>query len=142
MEKHSKRIYIIYGFFGLSLGLVLSLGGLTEFAQIHSLFILQNTPLLLVFAGAIGISMTGFMLIKKSHKTPGKPFTRGTIPGSILFGVGWAITGACPSIALVQVGEGQLAALMTVAGILAGVWMYRRGLSPELRPETGVCGEE
>jgi uncharacterized membrane protein YedE/YeeE len=42
------------------------------------------------------------------------------VPGALLFGVGWAISGACPSIAFVQLGQGQLGALATIAGIFVG----------------------
>jgi uncharacterized membrane protein YedE/YeeE len=41
-----------------------------------------------------------------------------------LFGVGWALSGACPAIALVQLGEGQFVALFTLLGIFAGNWLY------------------
>jgi len=140
--KSERGIHFFYGLFGLALGLTLSLGGLTDFSQIHSLFILQNIPLLLMFALAIGISMLGFMIILSNNQAPRKPFTKGTVPGSILFGVGWALTGACPSIALVQLGEGQLAAAVTIAGILSGVWIYRKGTSSNFQFDTSICGEE
>ena len=134
--------YFLYSLFGLALGLTLSLGGLTDYTQIHTLFILKNIPMLLVFATAIGISMLGFMIILRGKPSAKKPFTKGTIPGSILFGIGWALTGACPSIALVQFGEGKIAAALTITGILAGVWMYRRGTAAMFQFDTGICGEE
>jgi len=43
--------------------------------------------------------------------------------GGALFGVGWALSGGCPTIALAQIGEGQLAAVLTVVGIVAGNWL-------------------
>ncbi|VAW71433.1 hypothetical protein MNBD_GAMMA12-3978 [hydrothermal vent metagenome] len=142
MNLANMKLHFLYAVFGLALGVTLSLGGLSDFSQIHSLFILQNIPLLLTFAGAIGLSILGFMLIQTNTKAPKKPFTKGTIPGSILFGLGWAITGACPSIALVQLGEGQLAALVTIAGIVSGVWIYRKATSTSFQFDTGICGEE
>ena len=136
------RTYFYYALFGLALGTTLSMSGFTDYTQIHSLFILQNIPLLLVFATAVGINMFGFMILTRNKKTSKKKFTKGTISGSVLFGVGWAITGACPSIALVQLGEGKLAAVSTIIGILAGVWIYRRATSSVLQFDTGICGEE
>lgn len=50
----------------------------------------------------------------------------GNLWGGLLFGTGWALTGTCPGTALAQVGEGQLLALATVAGLLAGVAAYLR----------------
>lgn len=136
------RTYFYYALFGLALGATLSMSGFTDYGQIHSLFILQNIPLLLVFATAVAINMAGFLILTRNRKTPKKKFTKGTITGSILFGAGWAITGACPSIALVQLGEGKIAAVMTILGILAGVWIYRRATSSVLQFDTGICGEE
>lgn len=136
------RTYFFYAFFGLAMGATLSMAGLTDYAQIHSLFILENIPLLLVFASAISMNMVGFLLLSRKKKTPKKQLTKGTVSGSILFGLGWALTGACPSIALVQLGEGKIAALATVAGILAGVWFFRRATSSTLKFDTGICGEE
>ncbi len=139
----SHRLQVFYaGFFGLVLGATLSLAGLTDFAEIHRLFLLDNLRLILVFAGAIGLSMLGFRLLGRRASIISKPFTNGTIPGSVLFGAGWALTGACPSIALVQLGEGKLVVLATILGILAGVWLYRRGLPRRLQIDAGICGEE
>jgi len=136
------RNYFYYGLFGLALGTTLSMSGFTDYAQIHSLFILQNIPLFLVFATALGLNMIGFMIILRNKKLPKKKFTKGTITGSMLFGIGWALTGACPSIALVQLGEGKIAAVLTIVGILAGVWIYRRSTTKSLQFDTGICGEE
>ena len=40
---------------------------------------------------------------------------------SILFGIGWATAGTCPGPAAVAIGEGRLAGLAIVAGIIVGV---------------------
>jgi len=136
------RTYFYYALFGLALGVTLSMSGFSDYEQIHALFIFQNIPLLLVFATAVGLNMLGFMIILRNKKSPKKNLTKGTVSGSVLFGVGWALTGACPSIALVQLGEGKIAAVVTIIGILAGVWVYRRATSKSLQFDTGICGEE
>ncbi len=141
MQNTTIKDYVFYILFGIFMGMTLSLGGLSDFEQIHTLFILQNIPLLLVFIGAIGLSMLGFCTLCRKRNVPKKTFNGGTIPGSLMFGVGWAMTGACPSIALVQLGEGKLGALLTIFGILTGVWIYRAIAAPNFRLDTGICGE-
>jgi len=141
MQNTTIRDYIFYAVFGIAMGTTLSLGGLSDFEQIHTLFLLQNIPLLLVFAGAIGLCMLGFMTLCRKQNIPKKTYNSGTVPGSIMFGVGWAMTGACPSIALVQLGEGKIGALLTVFGIAVGVWSYRTIAAPSFQLDTGVCGE-
>jgi uncharacterized membrane protein YedE/YeeE len=141
MQNTMLRDYVFYAAFGLAMGITLSMGGLSDFEQIHGLFLLQNIPLLLVFACAIGLCMIGFATLCRKREIAKKPYNGGTIPGSIMFGIGWAMTGACPSIALVQLGEGKIGALLTIFGIVTGVWVYRTIAAPSFQLDTGVCGE-
>ena len=54
----------------------------------------------------------------------GKPYKKSLIPGSLLFGIGWGLAGACPGTALTMLGEGKLGALFTIAGIVLGTYFY------------------
>ncbi|HFE32370.1 MAG TPA: hypothetical protein ENJ17_03560 [Gammaproteobacteria bacterium] len=138
----SFKEHVSYGVFGLLMGIVLSYTGFTSFEEVHHMFTLADYRLLAAFAASIGLSMIGFLIIARGRAITRKAFNKGTIPGSVLFGAGWALTGACPSIALVQLGEGKLAAVFTLLGILSGVWAYRRLASSHLQLDTGICGEE
>ncbi|MBK8940052.1 MAG: YeeE/YedE family protein [Polyangiaceae bacterium] len=53
--------------------------------------------------------------------------------------VGWALSGACPSIALVQLGEGQLGGLVTLVGIFAGNFVYSIVHERHFRWSTSSC---
>jgi uncharacterized membrane protein YedE/YeeE len=59
--------------------------------------------------------------------------------GGVLFGIGWALTGACPAVAFVQLGEGRWPAAFTLLGMLAGI---RAGRSVKRRMGVpfGPCG--
>ena len=70
-----------------------------------------------------------------------RPIHPGTLPGGVLFGLGWAVCGACPAVALVQMGEGQLGGAFTFAGILAGNWVYAAVHERFFRWTPGVCLE-
>jgi uncharacterized membrane protein YedE/YeeE len=63
------------------------------------------------------------------------------LAGGALFGVGWALSGACPSIALVQLGEGQLGALVTLAGIFLGNLAYSAIHDRYFRWSTQSCAD-
>ena len=123
------------------MGTILSMVGFTDYTEVHNMFIFADLRLLFLFAATVGITMAGFFVLGRNSNIPKKSYTKGTVPGSILFGAGWAITGACPSIALVQLGEGKIVALFTILGILAGVWGYRKLASGGMQLDTGVCGE-
>ena len=59
--------------------------------------------------------------------------------GGMLFGLGWALAGACPSIPLVQLVEGKVLALFTLAGIVAGVLVFRFVQRRYPRWDVGSC---
>ena len=50
--------------------------------------------------------------------------------GSALFGIGWGLAGFCPGPALTSVGAGSREAIVLVASMLTGMWLYQRLTSP------------
>jgi uncharacterized membrane protein YedE/YeeE len=129
------RHHLVLGLFGLALGVVVSAAGFSDWGEIHRAFSLgaarggpttDDVRLVLAFAGAVALALAGFRLLAWRDELPAKPVRPGTIPGAILFGVGWAIAGACPGAVLVQLGEGKAAAAVTLVGILAGTRLHDR----------------
>ena len=59
----------------------------------------------------------------------GKKYHKGFIIGGILFGIGWAITGACPGPIFAQIGAGEYPALATLAGGVLGAFLYHSSKS-------------
>ena len=53
-----------------------------------------------------------------------KPFQKGTIIGGAIFGMGWAMTGACPGPIYAQMGSGEYMALFTFLGACGGAYLY------------------
>ena len=127
---------------GLIMGGIMAYTGFSNFNEVHNMFIFADFRLLFGFAGAVGLAMIGFAVLRQLNPASERKINKNTISGGVMFGVGWAITGACPTIALVQVGQGQMAALFTVAGILLGVWSYRYLSSGTLNLGNEICGDE
>jgi uncharacterized membrane protein YedE/YeeE len=119
-----KSIHLRYGIYGLLLGLVLSRLGFSDYGEVHKMFVFSDFNLFLAFCTGTALSMGGFFAFTKRSQLPANPLHPGTIFGGVLFGIGWALTGACPSIVLVQIGEGQLVAIATLMGALVGAWAY------------------
>ncbi len=46
--------------------------------------------------------------------------------GSALFGIGWGLAGFCPGPALTSVGAGSREAIVLVASMLTGMWLFQR----------------
>jgi uncharacterized protein len=116
------RSLLVGGGFGLALSSI----GFTSWDEVHAMFTFADMRLTLTFAFAVVLIAAGFRLLGRFRPltSPDRPVHRGTVPGAVLFGVGWALSGACPSIAFVQLGQGQLGALATIAGIFAGNLLF------------------
>lgn len=137
--KNHLRSHIFLGLFGLLMGMSLTFIGFADYGELHRMFVFADLRLLLVFAGGVALSMVGFAVLARGEKLARKPLHKGSVPGGILFGLGWAITGACPSVALVQLGGGYLPALVTMAGIVMGVLAYRWMQVHYFHWDTGAC---
>ncbi len=128
---------------GACFGLVLSRIGFTSWDEVHRMFVLGDLRMLLAFALSLPIASAVWFLCRRLFpdrvKFRVRPIYKGTLAGGALFGAGWALSGACPSIALVQLGEGQLAAVLTIAGIFGGNWLYAYIHQRYLRWDAGTC---
>ena len=61
-----------------------------------------------------------------------KTFDKGQVYGGLIFGIGWAITGACPGPLFAQIGTGATVIIVTLLSAIAGTWVY--GLLREKLP--------
>lgn len=118
---------------GLLLGFTVGRLGFADFNELHKMLLFRDLRLLLAFATAVTLSIILFAVLRGRLKFAPVKFHVGIIPGAALFGIGWAITGACPGVALVQVGQGLWPAWASLAGIFVGIWIESR-----LFPEPGT----
>jgi hypothetical protein len=76
-------------------------------------------------AASVLTAAAGFACLARGDALPARPIRRGTVPGALTFGAGWALTGSCPAAVFVQLGQGRAAAVATLAGMLAGFALHR-----------------
>jgi hypothetical protein len=129
---------------GLLLGFTLSRAGFSSWDEIHSMFTFHDLRLFLAFLTGVLALAVAWAIVRRVS-TPSwspRPIHPGTLPGSLLFGLGWAISGACPAIALVQVGEGRMGGAFTLTGILAGNWLYAAVHERFFRWTAGSCSDK
>ena len=116
-------------------GFVLTRSGAIDYTNIREMFLFQSFHMFGFLFSGIGTIVLVFYALKKmgAHSPGGVLFTPkkrniqpGNLPGGILFGIGWAITGACPGTSFAQVGSGMWLALATVLGLGIGVLGYRK----------------
>jgi uncharacterized membrane protein YedE/YeeE len=131
---------------GSWMGFALSRIGFSSWDQVHRMFVFDDLRMLLAFMLAVGLLVVAQLSVRRWRpgylNVTNRPLHNGTLAGGALFGVGWALTGACPSIALVQLGEGQLGALLTLAGIFGGNYLYAVVHERYLRWDLGSCVDE
>lgn len=118
------RLAVVGVVFGFSLSRI----GFSSWDEVHRMFAFTDLRLLLAFVFAVAILAAGWRVVAtfsdpKPDWAP-RAIHRGSIWGGVLFGAGWALSGACPSIALVQLGEGQLVAVWTLSGVFLGNYLY------------------
>ncbi len=131
--------YCLNAVMGLALGVTLAGIGFADYDELHRMLTLSDSRMLSSFMLAIGLAAGIFTAFPKYIPKQKKILHPGIIPGSLLFGMGWAICGACPAIVFVQLGLGKLPALMTLLGIFLGVKLYRFVHARYLRWDTGSC---
>ncbi len=125
---------IVFIGLGTLFGFLLSRAGATTFDHYAGLFLLKDLQLLWVIGVAVATGLVGVAVLQWLAPSSiigraplpfaGKPWKKGLALGSLIFGLGWGLSAACPGTALAMLGEGKLAPLFTVGGILLGTWIY------------------
>ena len=128
--------WLTAGLAGLVLGLGLILSGMANPAKVVGFLDVAgpwDPSLGLVMGGGPIVGSIGFAILKKQPKTLlGEPLNLPSnrkldlrlIAGSVLFGIGWGITGICPGPGLVLLGAGIPEGVIYVASLLAGMALY------------------
>lgn len=122
-----------YLVFGMLFGIILIKSEVISWFRIQEMFRLQSFHMYGVIGSAVAVGVISVFLIKKFNiKTihgeeihfPEKPFNKGIVIGGLLFGFGWAMTGACPGPLYAQLGYGSTVTLVTIFMAMLGTWVY------------------
>jgi len=122
--------YLVAGIF---LGILFIKAEIISWFRIQEMFRLQSFHMYGVIGSAVGVGALSVFLIKKFKiKTlqgeqiviSEKKFNKGQIIGGLLFGIGWAITGARPGPLYAQIGAGFYTVSITLISAIVGTWVY------------------
>jgi len=116
--------------FGAGFGFVLAWAQLTDPERIRQMLLLEDAHYYLMMATAFAVGTLGTRLLRtrRAHalvtgelvSVEHSALERRHVTGSILFGLGWAVTNACPGPIAAQLGQGLWWSLLTLAGFLVG----------------------
>jgi uncharacterized membrane protein YedE/YeeE len=139
---------------GIVFGVTLSWSGMTSPEVIREGLMFQSTYLFFFFGGAMFTAMAGLFVLKR--KSPRALLTgekvqwetikpeRRHVYGSLLFGIGWGLSDACPGPIATQLGQGIIWGVPTTIGLVTGIVVFRRmqaraaALPEQARPASSV----
>ncbi|KUJ75975.1 hypothetical protein AVO42_02640 [Thiomicrospira sp. XS5] len=125
----------IFGFLmGITFGFLMSHAGATTYDYHAKMFLFEDFQLMIVIATAVVIAMIGVFLLKRFQVRAiatgaevdfvKKPYQKGLMIGAMLFGIGWGMTASCPGTIPAMIGEGKIAGLFALLGLLLGTMAY------------------
>lgn len=127
---YHKLKYLAVGIF---FGIVFVKAEIVSWYRIQEMFQLQSFHMYGIIGSAVVVGAISVWIIKKFKiKTiygeeiyfHPKSFNKGQIWGGFIFGLGWAMTGACPGPMYAQIGMGASIFLVMLLSAVAGTWTY------------------
>ncbi len=118
---------------GITFGFILTKSEVISWFRIRKMFRFEEPYMYLIIGTAVIVGIISVQILKRFDLKSiakeeldysGKVLNKGTIIGGIIFGIGWAITGACPGPIFAQIGSGEYAAVSTLLGALAGSYLF------------------
>ena len=121
---------------GVVFGVVLSWSGMTSPEIIREGLLFGDPYLFLFFAGAMFTAFGGLYILRR--RAPKALLTGETVQwetvkperrhvyGSLLFGIGWGVSGACPGPIATQLGQGIAWGIPLTVGLVFGIVLFKR----------------
>lgn len=133
-ESGEKGLALVkYLILGVLFGIVFVKAEIISWFRIQEMFRLDSFHMYGVIGSAIVTGIISIQIIKRLKiksisgeeiKIPTKEYRKGQIYGGFIFGLGWAITGACPGPLFAQIGSGFTVVIITLLSAIAGTWVY------------------
>jgi uncharacterized membrane protein YedE/YeeE len=135
--------FIKFLIFGILFGITLSKAEVISWYRIYEMFRFQSFHMYGVIGSAVLLGILSIQWIKRNKiktidgKTilfvPKQRSVARYLIGGIIFGLGWALTGACPGPMFILLGHGTGVILIMIASALLGTYTY--GLIREKLPQ-------
>jgi uncharacterized membrane protein YedE/YeeE len=130
--------FLIYG---IIFGIILTKAEVISWFRIQEMFRFQSFHMYGIIGSAVVVGAISIILIKKFKLKssngealifPVKPYNKGLMIGGAIFGLGWALTGACPGPIFAIIGNGYTVFIVTLLFAVLGAWVY--GLLRDMLP--------
>jgi hypothetical protein len=135
-DPHAPGLWV-YLLAGIAFGVVLTKGEAISWFRIQEMFRFQGFHMFGIFATALPTAIVGVQLLKRQWRRtlagepliiPPKHLGSGVryAAGGTIFGLGWALTGACPGPLFALLGSGVTTMTVAIAAAMLGTWTYGR----------------
>ena len=126
--------YFTYLAIGIFFGIVMFKSEAASWFRIYQMFQFGSFHMYGIIGSALVLGIIGVQIIKRKNIKPldgsemslkpkNKSIARYLI-GGIIFGLGWALAGACPGPMYVLVGSGYVSILVVIFGAVVGTFLY------------------
>lgn len=118
---------------GMLFGLLLIKAEVISWYRIQEMFRFQSFHMFGIIGSAVVVGMISVWLIRKFNiktiygetvEIHPKKFNKGQVIGGLIFGFGWALTGACPGPLFALIGSGITVIIVVLLSAIAGTWVY------------------
>lgn len=125
---------ILYILLGVVFGITMYKAETASWFRIVEMFQFQSFHMYGFIGSALLIGVFAMQLLKKkkANDVDGNPISIAPknksvsryLIGGILFGLGWALIGACPGPIFVLLGAGTYTIIIVILSALTGTWLY------------------
>lgn len=119
---------------GIFFGIVLAKAQVISWFRIYEMFRFESFHMYGIIGSAVVLGVLIVQLIKRTNlkAIDGTPIViepkantyKASIFGGILFGLGWALVGACPGPIYILIGAGFWSFIIVLAAALLGTFVY------------------
>lgn len=120
---------------GILFGIILTKAEVISWFRIQEMFRFQSFHMYGIIGSAIAVGLAGLQIIKASKAKniygdvvaiADKKWHWGTVFGGVTFGLGWALTGACPGPLFALLGSGYYVFIVPILFAILGTYIYGR----------------
>ncbi len=126
--------YLKYIFVGIVFGITLTKAEVISWYRIYEMFKFQSFHMYGVIGSAVVVGIILIQLLKRSHMkslygeeiviNPKQMSIPRYLIGGTIFGLGWAMTGACPGPMFILLGNGFLVIIAAIVSAIFGTYVY------------------
>ncbi len=131
--QHKWWHNIKYMIAGIFFGIILVKSEVISWFRIQEMFRFESFHMYGIMGTAVIIGIVSVQIIKRfniktiygeSIQFHNKELSKGQVIGGLIFGFGWAITGACPGPMFALIGSGFTVMFISLLSAVTGTWVY------------------